>query len=250
MCSLKLPVTVIEVIDKYRKNCLCRGKEFNQKKYNLAAWDLVRRPKSKGVFGVVNLVVQNNALLLKQLDKFYRKADVQWVSLIWHKYNQIVIPHLAREKGSFWWKDILRLHVLYRGVAVYLPSRGDTVAFWEDVIDGNLQSDTFPNLAGYAKDPKASLWKLRNEGNLINCFNIPMSRAAYNEFLLLQQYIDSLSSPDRCENDSWRFIWGHQVYSSSKYYQYQFKNLTPSRVLLWVWKSNCIPTIKFFACFF
>jgi hypothetical protein len=49
MCSLKLPVTVIEVIDKYRKNCLWRGKEFNQNKYNLAAWDLVRRPKSKGV---------------------------------------------------------------------------------------------------------------------------------------------------------------------------------------------------------
>jgi hypothetical protein len=48
MCSLKLPVTVIDVIDKYRKNCLWRGKEFNQKKYNLAAWDLVRRPKAKG----------------------------------------------------------------------------------------------------------------------------------------------------------------------------------------------------------
>jgi hypothetical protein len=151
---------------------------------------------------VVNLDVQNNALLLKQLDKFYRKADVQWVSLIWHKYYQNVIPHMAREKGSFWWKDILRLHVLYRGVAVCLPSRGDTVAFWEDVIDGNLNSDTFPNLAGYAKDPKASLWKLRNEGNLINCFNIPMSRVAYNEFILLQQYIDSLPAPDTCENDS------------------------------------------------
>jgi hypothetical protein len=51
-------------------------KEFNQKKYNLVAWDLVRRPKSKGGLGVVNLAVQNNALLLKQLDKFYRKADV------------------------------------------------------------------------------------------------------------------------------------------------------------------------------
>jgi hypothetical protein len=134
---------------------------------------------------VVNLAIQNNALLLNQLDKFYKKADVQWVSLIWHKYYQNVIPHLAREKGSFWWKDILRLHVLYRGVAVCLPSRGNTVAFWEDIIDGNLHSDTFPNLAGYAKDPTASLWKLRNEGNLINCFNIPMSRAAYNEFLLL-----------------------------------------------------------------
>jgi hypothetical protein len=48
MCSLKLPVTVIDVMDRYRKNCLWRGKELNQKKYNLAAWDLVRRPKSKG----------------------------------------------------------------------------------------------------------------------------------------------------------------------------------------------------------
>jgi hypothetical protein len=195
MCSLKLPVTVIDVIDKYRKNCLWRGKEFNQKKYNLAAWDLVRRPKSKGGLGVVNLSVQNNALLLKQLDKFYRKADVQWVRLIWQKYYQNAVPHLAREKGSFWWKDILRLHVLYRGVAICLPSRGDTVAFWDDIINGAVQSATFPNLVGYAKDPKASLWKLRNEDNLINCFNIPMSRAACNEYLLLQQYFDSLPSP-------------------------------------------------------
>jgi hypothetical protein len=195
MCSLKLPVTVIDVIDKYRKNCLWRGKEFNQKKYNLAAWDLVRRPKSKGGLGVVNLSVQNNALLLKQLDKFYRKADVQWVRLIWQKYYQNAVPHLAREKGSFWWKDILRLHVLYRGVAICLPSRGDTVAFWDDIINGAVQSVTFPNLVGYAKDPKASLWKLRNEDNLINCFNILMSRAACNEYLLLQQYFDSLPSP-------------------------------------------------------
>jgi hypothetical protein len=77
-----------------------------------------------------------------------------------------------------------------------LPSRGDTVAFWNDIINGALQSNIFPNLVVYAKDPKASLWKLRNEGNLINCFNIPVSREAYNEFLLLQQYIDSLPALD------------------------------------------------------
>jgi hypothetical protein len=53
MCSLKLPVIVIEVIDKYRKNCLWRGKEFNQKKYNFTAWDLIRRPKSKAVLWLI-----------------------------------------------------------------------------------------------------------------------------------------------------------------------------------------------------
>jgi hypothetical protein len=59
MCSLKLPLTVIEIIDKHKKNCLWRGKDFNGKRYNLAAWDLVRKPKSKGGLGVINLNIQN-----------------------------------------------------------------------------------------------------------------------------------------------------------------------------------------------
>jgi hypothetical protein len=80
---LKFPITVIEVIAKYRKNCLWRGKEFRKKGYNLAAWGMVTKPKDKGGFGVINLTFHNEALLLKQLDKFYRKENIQWVSLIW-----------------------------------------------------------------------------------------------------------------------------------------------------------------------
>jgi hypothetical protein len=101
MCSLKLPLTVIEIIDKHRKNCLWRVKDFNRKRYNLAAWDLVRKPKDKGGLGVINLSFQNDAFLLKQLDKFYRKENIQWVALIWQKYYNNIVPHLAREKGSF-----------------------------------------------------------------------------------------------------------------------------------------------------
>jgi hypothetical protein len=115
MCTLKLPATVIENIDKHRRNCLWRDKEFSHKGYNRAAWDLVRNPKDKGGLGVINLSVQNDALVLKHLDKFYRKENVQWVKLIWDKYYENSVPHLAREKGSFWWKDILRPNVFYRG---------------------------------------------------------------------------------------------------------------------------------------
>jgi hypothetical protein len=118
MCSLKLPLIVIEIIDKHRKNCLWRGQDFNRKGYNLAAWDLVRKPKDKGGLGVINLSIQNDALLLKQLDKFYHKENIQWVALIWQKYYSNTVPHLAREKGSFWWKDIFRLHTQYRGVSI------------------------------------------------------------------------------------------------------------------------------------
>jgi hypothetical protein len=129
MCTLKLPATVTEIIDKHRRNCLWRGKELSQKGYNLVAWDLVRKPKDKGGLRVINLSVQNDALLLKHLDKFYRKENVQWVKLIWDKYYENSVPHLAREKGSFWWKDILSLNVFYRGVAICDAAKGDTIGF-------------------------------------------------------------------------------------------------------------------------
>jgi hypothetical protein len=129
MCTLKLSVTIIEIIDKHRNNCLWRGKEFRSKGYNLAAWDPVRMPKDKGGLGVINLSVQNDALLLKHLDKFYKKDDVQWVKLVWSKYYRNTIPHLVKEKGSFWWKDILRLNIIFRGIAFCCPSEGDTISF-------------------------------------------------------------------------------------------------------------------------
>jgi hypothetical protein len=58
--------------------------------------------KDKGGLGVINLSVQNDALLLKHLCKFYRKIKVPWVRLIWDKYYSNLLPHLAKEKCYFW----------------------------------------------------------------------------------------------------------------------------------------------------
>ena len=94
-------LAVIEIIDKHRKNCLWRGSDFRKNGYSLAAWNIVQKPKAKGGLGVINLSLQNEALLIKQLDKFYKKENVQWVKLIWQRYYREVVPHLAREKSSF-----------------------------------------------------------------------------------------------------------------------------------------------------
>jgi hypothetical protein len=247
MCTLKLPITVIDIIDKHRKNCLWRGREFNRKGYNLVAWDLVRKPKAKGGLGVINLSVQNDALLLKQLDKFYKQEKIQWISLIWQKYDNGTVPHLAREKGSFWWKDILRLNVHFRGVAMCIPNHGNTISFWEDLISGKVHSDIFPHLLGFVKDPRIFLWALRQSASLLNCFRIPMSRGAYNDLLQLQNFLDDLYPVDQDGKDSWIYIWGQHRYSSSKYYDYHFIDIQPNLTILWIWKSKCIPKIKFFA---
>jgi hypothetical protein len=55
MCSIKLPIGVIENIDRARKQCLWRGNVEKKRGGNLATWPMVQKPKSKGGLGVINL---------------------------------------------------------------------------------------------------------------------------------------------------------------------------------------------------
>jgi hypothetical protein len=69
---------------------------------SLASWDTVCRPKSKGGLCIINLKLQNRALLLKHLFKFYNDADLPWVQLIKDAYYHGVVPHVVKLVGSFW----------------------------------------------------------------------------------------------------------------------------------------------------
>jgi hypothetical protein len=63
------------------------GSDVNAKGKSLAVWSKVTKPKDKGGLEVVDLRSQNEALLLKHLDKFYKKKDTPWVNMIWHSHN-------------------------------------------------------------------------------------------------------------------------------------------------------------------
>jgi len=81
-----LPQTVIDQIDKYRKYCLWRGSDINARSSPKVAWSMVCLPKEEGDLGVLNLKTQNEALLLKNMHKFYNKVDTPWVHLVWDKH--------------------------------------------------------------------------------------------------------------------------------------------------------------------
>jgi hypothetical protein len=99
----------------------------------------------------------------------------------------------------------------------------------------------------FAEDPHISLWALKQSASLLNCFRIPMFSEAYNELPQLQNFLDDLHLVDQDGKDSWIYIWGQYRYSSSKYYHYHFRDIQPNLTILWIWKSKCIPKIKFFA---
>ena len=77
---------------------------MEDKRPTLVAWTTVCRPKKQGGLGVLNINVQNKALLLKNLHKLSNREDIPWVKIVWESYyadgqlpgNQVV--------GSYWWK--------------------------------------------------------------------------------------------------------------------------------------------------
>jgi hypothetical protein len=136
MCSLKIPVAVLDFIDRARRHCLWRGSDVNAKGKSMVAWPKAKKPKTKGGLGIIDLRYQNDALLLKHLDKFYNKKDISWVNMTHYSNGQI--PHATGDRGSFWWKDLLHLCDKFRGIATCTMGDGSTVLFCLDVWNDHL----------------------------------------------------------------------------------------------------------------
>ena len=97
VCTLKLPPTVIEEIDKYRKHALWSGAKIHRAGSCLATWDTTCRPKEEGGLGIINLQIENTTLLLKFLDKVNNHANMLWVTLTWNTlYTANNIPLHAK----------------------------------------------------------------------------------------------------------------------------------------------------------
>lgn len=170
--------------------------------------------KDKSGLGVINIKIKGDlgyksyssmrskykGGLEGQLDKFYNKKNVQWVSLIWNKYYSDSAPHMRKYKCSFWWKDNFCLHTQYRGVAICKRSKGDIVSFWDDLL-ATLYFCKYPNMYHFAKDTTISLENIRNGDNLVDFFRIPMTQLAYNKMILLEADILALFCRSTMDDD-------------------------------------------------
>jgi hypothetical protein len=73
--------------------------------------------ESSGGLGVINLELQNKALLMKNLHKFYNRADTLWVNIIWANHYSNSLPS-DKSVGSFWRRDILKIQESYKELVV------------------------------------------------------------------------------------------------------------------------------------
>jgi len=125
--------------------------------------------------------------------------------------------------GSFWWKDVLRLNVLFRGIATCDLENGASVCFWDDLwLDGVL-SHKYPRLASYAKSDGISILQVMQAEDLDTLFMLPLSEQALDELEALQEQLQEVQY-DQEETDSWTPIWGN-TYASRRYYSHVFSGI-------------------------
>ena len=176
MCTLKFPPKLIVMLEMIRRRCLWTKKTKQGDKCNsLATWELVCKPKKHGGLRVINIKLQNDALLLKFLHKFYNKMDIPWVQLLWNTYYTDKIPHAMAPIGSFWWCDILKLTPIFRGISQMQVVSGTTTLFWKDLWGNGVLQSSHPHAFSFALHEDVSVKGFLESMTLAKAFHLQLS---------------------------------------------------------------------------
>jgi len=178
----------------------------------------VCKSKSEGGLGVIDLKTQNEALLLKQLMKFFNKEDIPWVAFIWESYYEAgSLPSMAK-KGSFWWKDILKLLDKFKGLARVNINNAKSCLLWSDMWNDKVPMIAYPELYSFIKSKNTILAEAKTSDNLLNLFHLPLSQQAFGQLTQLQQDLQQITLNDN--NDFWTCIWNSGKFTVAKAYRH------------------------------
>lgn len=165
------------------------------------------------------------------------KVDLPWVKLIWSSYYSDGSLPGQRIKGSFWWKDIVKLQETYKSLARVKIADGSTVFFWTDFWNGQILSTACPELFSFAKDKMITFKKATSGQQLLNNFHLPLSIQAHQQFQGLGNAINHLQMQE--DKDLRHYIWGSPTFSTSKVYKALVGHQAVHPLFNWIWTSKC-----------
>ena len=170
--------------------------------------------------------------------------DIPWVNLIWEKLYQNGKLPSAIKKGSFWWRDNLKLLDKYKGLASVHLLDGRTCFLWWDIWEGQVCAQAYPELFSFAKLQHITVQKTLSTLSIEHLFHLPLSSEAYSQLLLLCDRLDGLNL--NSEHDTWTYIWGSPIFSCSKAYKQLTGHALVPPPFRWLWKNCCQKKHKVF----
>lgn len=119
-------------------------------------------------------------------------------------YSNGQIPHAVTDKGSFCWRDVLKLCDVFRGIANATCKIGDgsTVLCWSNLWNDNMMQHKYPRLYSFTKNKNPSVAQFLTNNTLKAQFYLPISVQALQEYRNLQEYIQTIQVHPGCK-DSW-----------------------------------------------
>ncbi|TVU46390.1 hypothetical protein EJB05_05923, partial [Eragrostis curvula] len=121
--------------------------------------------------------------------------------------NNGQVPQATNEKGSFWWKDIMKFCDHYRGNASEKVGKGDTLLLWEDVWDGHFLKNELPRLPSFSRSNKTSVLQYVINTDPHHLFHTPLSQEVMQELTTLNSIINQVQQRQN-EKDVWIFNCG------------------------------------------
>jgi hypothetical protein len=176
-------------------------------------------------------------MLLKFLHKFYTKADIPWVKLVWDNYYSSGRLPGQFKKGFLWWRDIVKILHKFKGITAVTVADGSTVALWKDHWNGRVPAQAFPELFSFAKDVNISFQMAVGRTDFLQNFNLPLSVQEHAQLLEFQELISSKELFDG--NDRWKYSWGNSGFSTSKAYKLLIGERNTHPTFHWIWNSKC-----------
>nr|ABF96840.1 retrotransposon protein, putative, LINE subclass [Oryza sativa Japonica Group] len=109
----EVPKGILEKLDYYRSRFFWQCEE-HKKKYRLAKWSILCKPKECGGLGIQNLELQNKCMLSKWLYKLWNEERV-WQNLLRRKYlSKKTLTHVEKKPGdSHFWSGLMMVKNIF-----------------------------------------------------------------------------------------------------------------------------------------
>lgn len=109
------------------------------------------------------------------------------------------------KKGSFWWRDVLKLLDKFKGMARVQINNGQSCLMWDDLWGAQPASLRFPELHSFAKKEFITFAQGVASNPFHNLFHLPLSQQAQ----LQSEMQDTQQKNDL--SDKLSYIWNTEI---------------------------------------
>lgn len=253
----KVPVTVINKIDKIRRDFLWNGLIQDSNKMHLLSWSKVCMSKSEGGLGITSLKNRNISLLAKWWWRYRKDSNSLWNRILLNKYGEWenidsrsnLSPIM---KGIISISSFSSLKLFSRKDFFWIMGNGTKVKFWLDIWTGNSTlKERFPRLFDLCILKDANVYTIHqhwSNSRTLRIWRRTLRQWEQEEESELVKILEESNPSNLQDKIFWSCNRGDYV-TSEGYNKLCHLNETDGMISNhwnWIWKSKIPPKIKVF----